>query len=336
MKRRHDDTQADASDSTEEEQPGQWQDSALEACHVSPRRRLVDPSGLTPKQLDRVLKNRQAAQASRDRKRTYVTELEASNDRLKTEARDLRTRVHVLEREKVSLSGEVSQLKTEFDQLRALLLARLNSPTQPAADELVDEQQQQQHSPTHVAPGPEPQLPAATHRALASAAGLALRPADSPATRVHRAGSSPSIRLADHLLGARRDTNQQLPARSQPVTRRASMPLATRNGPRFSLPVLRLVQLNHLYRQGRLVSVAPLTHRLLRGKSSTNRVTGGRGRMQRHQSPLMKTGSSSSGPRPLRLSIQQARRMTLSSTWRPRRISLSDLMNMLISKYQPK
>jgi hypothetical protein len=330
MKRHHQDTLEDDMEAVDEESPGQWHGSAAEdeGCHVTSRRRLVDPSTLSPKQLDRVMKNRQAAQASRDRKKAYVTQLEASNDRLKTEARDLRTRVHVLEQEKDCLSDEVSQLKSEFDQLRALLLARLQAPT-PASDDLVDER----HSPSHVAPVSPP----AEHRARGgSISGIALRPADSPATRVHFTGSSPSVRIADHLLGARHVTNQQLPSRSQQpaIPHRTSVPRQ-----RFSVPVMRLMQLNHLYRQGHMASVAPLTRHLLstrqaKAKNKRRQTGGTPGRVQRQQQQMMKMGSSF-GPR-RRLTIQRYRHTNLSSTWTPRRMSLSDLMNLLISKYQPK
>lgn len=329
MKRNHQYTLEDDMESAEEDNPGQWHGSTShdeEGCHVTSRRRVVDPSSLTPKQLDRVMKNRQAAQASRDRKKAYVTQLEASNNRLKTEAHDLRTRVHVLEKEKDCLSGEVSQLKSEFEQLRALLLARLQAPI-PAAEELVDER----HSSAHAAPL-NPVVEG--YRAHGLASDAALRPADTPATRVYRPGSSPSIRIADHLLGARRVTTQQLPSRSQQQPATMNQRVSVRPQQlRFSVPVMRLMQLNRLYRQGRMASVAPLTRHLLRSRRQEKAKQRRRQTGQQQQS-MLKMGSSLGTRR--RLTMRQARHTNISSTWTPRRMSLSDLMNMLISKYQPK
>lgn len=94
------------------------------------RRRRIDPTELTPKQLDRVMKNRQAAQASRDRKRAYVTELEASRDRLEEEARELRVRVRDLEQEKDQLADEVCQLRGDFEELKKMMLCQLDPKEQ--------------------------------------------------------------------------------------------------------------------------------------------------------------------------------------------------------------
>lgn len=98
-----------------------------DASPITIRRRHIDPSELTPKQLDRVLKNRQAAQASRERKRAYVTELEESRDLLEEEAAQLRERVMVLEGERSVLADEVSLLRAEFAELKNILLSTTSS-----------------------------------------------------------------------------------------------------------------------------------------------------------------------------------------------------------------
>lgn len=184
VKRRLEDSPAEE----DEQQPG----SPSQQQQISIRRRNVNPDELTVKQLERVLKNRQAAQASRERKRTYVSELEASRDLLQAEAVELRSRVQVLEQEKSALSSQVSHLKAEFEELKAFILSDPKGLAGVLDKSIV--------FPSSASP----------------AAALALRPTDPPAINVLYAASSPSIKLADHpFLGSCRLTQLPLSARTQ-------------------------------------------------------------------------------------------------------------------------
>lgn len=159
---------------------------------ITIRRRHIDPSELTPKQLDRVLKNRQAAQASRERKRAYVAELESSRDLLQAEASELRSRVQVLELEKSALANQVSQLKSEFEELKTLLLLQSTNPMQGVPKALAGVLDRSSFgSPT--------------------ANPMTLHPTDPPAITVLHATPSPSIKQVDHhLLGSCRLTQVPL------------------------------------------------------------------------------------------------------------------------------
>jgi len=70
----------------------------------------------------RVLKNRQSAQASRERHRQHVQELEASREALLIESTNLHLRVAQLELDKARLAVEVETLRNEFLQLRKAML----------------------------------------------------------------------------------------------------------------------------------------------------------------------------------------------------------------------
>ncbi|PJF18688.1 hypothetical protein PSACC_01512 [Paramicrosporidium saccamoebae] len=85
---------------------------------------LEEPQGppCDDKKRERAIKNRESAQASRERKRQYVSELEETRDTLKEESRNLRARVGALEYEKSSLMGELTVLKREFEQLKRLVM----------------------------------------------------------------------------------------------------------------------------------------------------------------------------------------------------------------------
>lgn len=102
--------------------------SSSSAANASPGER---------KKQERAIKNRQSAQASRERKRQYMDELEQERETLLTESRNLRARVSTLETEKGFLLGELSTLKRDFEQLKQLVLGgkRANA----AKDESVSE-----------------------------------------------------------------------------------------------------------------------------------------------------------------------------------------------------
>jgi hypothetical protein len=73
---------------------------------------------------DRAIRNRESAQASRERKRKYMSELEESRETLAQESRTLRARVGLLEDEKTTLVGELVSLRNDLNQLRQLLLGK--------------------------------------------------------------------------------------------------------------------------------------------------------------------------------------------------------------------
>jgi hypothetical protein len=75
-----------------------------------------------PFQLYRILRNRAAAQDSRDRKRRYISNLENDNQQLKDKNDELSKRLQAVETENEILSAQlrmfVTQLSQAQDQLR--------------------------------------------------------------------------------------------------------------------------------------------------------------------------------------------------------------------------
>ena len=65
------------------------------------------------KAIQRMLNNRRSAQASRERKRRYLSELEMNRSHLITETQSLRQRIKQLEADKVALARQVAQLRDE-------------------------------------------------------------------------------------------------------------------------------------------------------------------------------------------------------------------------------
>jgi hypothetical protein len=65
------------------------------------------------KAIQRVLNNRRSAQASRERKRRYLSELEMNRSHLLNEAQALRQRIKQLEADKVALAQQIAQLRDE-------------------------------------------------------------------------------------------------------------------------------------------------------------------------------------------------------------------------------
>lgn len=72
--------------------------------------------------LCRILRNRAAAQDSRDRKRRYISTLETTNEQLKEQNNELNEKLKTVETENQLLSAQlrmfVSQLSQAQDQLR--------------------------------------------------------------------------------------------------------------------------------------------------------------------------------------------------------------------------
>jgi hypothetical protein len=268
------------------------------APSVTLSRRPVDPSKLTPKQMERVLKNRQAAQASRERKRAYVTDLEQSRDYYQKEANELRQRVVVLEKDKSRLANEVDTLRSEFDELRRLLLcrqpideskffrestAKVNEKDVDVNDENDDGSRLLDHKGTE---------------------GMNLRPTAQPAKNELHAASSPSA-LRGHLLGA--------------AGRLSTMPLSARkhySGPAgYQTPPRHLL---HRRSQHQASLPAPLTRSLLLRRQISR------------SSKCLKTSSGSTTIRPMR--IRRGNAQIHSLTWQ-QRMTISGLVNSLIHKY---
>jgi len=311
---------------------GETNSESKAECHVSIRQRQVDTAVLNQKQLARIASNRQAAQTSRNRQKAYVSELEFSNVQLQAEASDLRTRVRVLEHEKGELFSEVSHLKSEFDQLRALLLARISMST-PSPEHLVNEQVKTTSNPTSTSP-----TAAFSSQRLSTGTRMTLHPTALSATiPVLHATPSPSIKLVDqHHLGRCRATNP--------------LPLSGRNHCMPELMRWASIQQQRLQMQRHRMKntdtqmgcdLAPLTRRLL-NLPLAKRIIGST--MGQATESIWKTFSGQRVARSRNIQMRKVRQTALSSTWSTpaaptpsrRRLSLADLMNQLITKYQPK
>jgi len=89
---------------------------------LNPRKRKHTLEDKDQKQRERILRNRAAAQDSRDRKRRYVTSLEATNEQLKEQNDELTKRLKTVETENELLTAQlrmfVTQLTQAQDQLR--------------------------------------------------------------------------------------------------------------------------------------------------------------------------------------------------------------------------
>lgn len=105
----------------DEETPG-WHRSA---DHQQPP--TVDKQAL------RAVRNRQAAQASRNRKRRYLIDIEQHRAALFSENNQLRARIAELEEEKERLMGKVDDLKADFANMKSMI-SKLQQQQQPQQD----------------------------------------------------------------------------------------------------------------------------------------------------------------------------------------------------------
>jgi len=80
------------------------------------------------KQRERILRNRAAAQDSRDRKRRYVSSLEATNEQLKEQNDELTKRLKTVETENELLTAQVRMFVTQLTQAQDQL--RFNNITE--------------------------------------------------------------------------------------------------------------------------------------------------------------------------------------------------------------
>ncbi|KAG0002249.1 hypothetical protein BGZ79_003334 [Entomortierella chlamydospora] len=85
------------------------------------RKRSSDPLDKEAKARERVLRNRAAAQESRDKKRKYVADIEASNELLQEENCQLLKRLKTVESDNLALSQRLEALTAQFTQMQQLL-----------------------------------------------------------------------------------------------------------------------------------------------------------------------------------------------------------------------
>ncbi|KAF9355317.1 hypothetical protein BGX26_006713 [Mortierella sp. AD094] len=85
------------------------------------RKRSSDPLDKEAKARERVLRNRAAAQESRDKKRKYVADIEASNESLQEENSQLLKRLKTVESDNLALSQRLEALTVQFTQMQQLL-----------------------------------------------------------------------------------------------------------------------------------------------------------------------------------------------------------------------
>ncbi|KAI8055775.1 hypothetical protein BDF22DRAFT_741062 [Syncephalis plumigaleata] len=82
----------------------------------------------------RMLRNRAAAQASRERKRQHVAEMEETNKRLRIDNEALKQRAETAERKQESLMGQVEQLSKQVNDLLAFFASANATVTTPVSE----------------------------------------------------------------------------------------------------------------------------------------------------------------------------------------------------------
>ncbi|KAG0025341.1 hypothetical protein BGZ82_010079 [Podila clonocystis] len=87
----------------------------------SKKRPASEPLDKEAKARERVLRNRAAAQESRDKKRKYVAEIEASNESLQQENVQLLKRLKTVESDNLTLSHKLEALSAQFAQMQQQL-----------------------------------------------------------------------------------------------------------------------------------------------------------------------------------------------------------------------
>ncbi|KAG0248371.1 hypothetical protein BG011_000146 [Mortierella polycephala] len=89
------------------------------------RKRSGEPLDKDAKARERVLRNRAAAQESRDKKRKYVVEIETSNENLQQENCQLLKRLKTVESDNLALSQRLEALTVQFAQMQEQLAQSL-------------------------------------------------------------------------------------------------------------------------------------------------------------------------------------------------------------------
>ncbi|KAF8933505.1 hypothetical protein BGZ58_006292 [Dissophora ornata] len=100
---------------------------------TSSRKRSADPLDKEAKARERVLRNRAAAQESRDKKRKYMSDIETSNEHLQQENTQLLKRLKTVESDNQALSQRLEALTAQFAQMQQLLSQSVKH-NQPGAD----------------------------------------------------------------------------------------------------------------------------------------------------------------------------------------------------------
>ncbi|KAF8935648.1 hypothetical protein BGZ47_009811 [Haplosporangium gracile] len=95
--------------------------STSNANNSSRKRSAADPTDKEAKARERVLRNRAAAQESRDKKRKYVAEIETSNETLQQENCQLLKRLKTVESDNLSLHQRLEALTAQFAQMQQQL-----------------------------------------------------------------------------------------------------------------------------------------------------------------------------------------------------------------------
>ncbi|KAG0261766.1 hypothetical protein DFQ27_002774 [Actinomortierella ambigua] len=88
---------------------------------TGPRKRSQDPADKEARARERVLRNRAAAQESRDKKRKYVAEIEESNAHLQQENSQLQKRLKTVEEDNQALSKRLEALTAQFEKMQQQL-----------------------------------------------------------------------------------------------------------------------------------------------------------------------------------------------------------------------
>ncbi|KAI8344317.1 hypothetical protein BC941DRAFT_342879 [Chlamydoabsidia padenii] len=82
---------------------------------------------------ERILRNRAAAQESRDKKRRYVADLETSNQQLRTENESMNKRIKLLETQNQTMSTQLSDFARQIAELQQQLLSSNSTSTSSSA-----------------------------------------------------------------------------------------------------------------------------------------------------------------------------------------------------------
>ncbi|KAG2185554.1 hypothetical protein INT44_002347 [Umbelopsis vinacea] len=96
--------------------------------HINPKKRKHTLEDKDQKQRERILRNRAAAQDSRDRKRRYISNLETDNQQLKEQNEELNKRLQSVETENEVLSAQLRMFVTQLSQVQDQL--RFNNITE--------------------------------------------------------------------------------------------------------------------------------------------------------------------------------------------------------------
>ncbi|KAG0209324.1 hypothetical protein BGX33_005689 [Mortierella sp. NVP41] len=107
--------------------------SASTSANNTRKRSAVAPLDKEAKARERVLRNRAAAQESRDKKRKYVAEIEASNETLQQENCQLLKRLKTVERDNLALNQRLEVLTAQFAQMQQQLSSQSVKHNQPGA-----------------------------------------------------------------------------------------------------------------------------------------------------------------------------------------------------------